>query len=111
MQNNKNIKTIEKQFKAIDDKMFQVEKDFEAMKILLNKLDTITEDIRTIEDFYHHEDYQQNMALLEENNKNNYWSGSQDGIWNLGIEYRSLRVQLLKKLMDNVYEDTLKIVD
>ena len=47
------------------------------------------------------------LAKLEKENLDNYWSASEDGIWNMTLDFRSTRIKMLKMLTDNIYDDTL----
>lgn len=100
---------IQKKFKVTDEKMHQLEKDLKILEEFLTKYPSIIENLQEIEDYYFSEEYRKDLAELEKEKSDHYWSASEDGIWNLGIEFRSLRIQILKQLMDHLYKDTLKI--
>lgn len=104
-----NILEIEKKFKMTDEKMHQMKKDIDFFECFLSKYANAVTNIKEIEEFYYSDSYRDDLATLEKEKLDKYWSTGQDGIWNLGIEFRSVRIKLLKMLTDNIYEETLKI--
>lgn len=104
-----NLREIEEKFKEADKKMHQMQEDLDFFEEFLSRYPEAVKNINEIEDFYFNPSYLEDLKTLEKENKDQYWSTSEDGIWNLGIDFRSIRVKLLKMLADNIYDDTLKI--
>lgn len=107
MQNN--ISEIEKRFKMTDKRMHQMEKDIDFLERVLSRYVKAVANIKEIEEFYFGDSYMDDLAIMKKEKLDNYWSASQDGIWDLGIEFRSVRIKLLKMLTDNIFEETLII--
>ncbi len=103
------ILEIENKFKMTDKKMHQMKEDIDFLESILSKYANAVTNIKEIEEFYYSNSYVDDLATMEKEKFDQYWSTSEDGIWNLGIEFRSVRIKLLKMLPDNIYEDTLKI--
>lgn len=103
------VSEIQRKFKVTDDKMHQLEKDLKILEEFLTKYPSIIENLQEIEDYYFSEEYRKDLTELEKEKSDHYWAASEDSIWNLGIEFRSLRIRILKQLMDHLYDDTLKI--
>lgn len=106
---HKNILEIEKEFKLIDEKMHQMKKDIDFFERFLSKYANAITNIKEIEEFYYSDSYMDDVEIMEKEKPDKYWATSQDGIWNLGIEFRSVRIKLLKIITDNIYEETLKM--
>lgn len=104
-----NILEIEKKFKMTDKRMHQMEKDIDFLERVLSGYAKAVKNIKEIEEFYFGDSYMDDLAIMEREKLDKYWSASQDGIWNLGIEFRSVRIKLLKMLTDNIFEETLII--
>ncbi|HRO84260.1 MAG TPA: DUF4298 domain-containing protein [Niabella sp.] len=104
-----NILEIEKKFKMIDEKMHQMKKDIDFLERFLFKYAYAITNLKEIEEFYYSDSYMNDLAIMEKGILDKYWSASQDGIWNMGIEFRSVRIKLLKMITDHIYEETLKI--
>jgi len=104
-----NILEIEKKFKMTDEKMHQMKKDIDFLESFLSKYANAIKNIKEVEEFYYSDSYMNDLAIMEKEKPDKYWSASQDGIWNMGIEFRSVRIKLLKMITDNIYEETLKI--
>lgn len=104
-----NLSDIEKKFAETDEKMHQLEADLKELEHFLKKFPSILKNLNEIEDFYYSDEYRTAMSELSQEQLDKYWSTGEDGIWNLGIEYRSIRIKILKMLMDDLYDSTLKI--
>lgn len=104
-----NIPNIQKKFKEADERMHQLEQDIEFFETFLSRYTDAIENVRHLEGFYHNHSYLTNLAALEKEKLDNYWSASEDGIWNMTIDFRSTRVKMLKLIADNIFDDTLKI--
>ena len=104
-----NIQDIQKRFKEADERMHQLEQDIEFFETFLSRYADAIENVRQLEGFYHNTSYLADLAALEKEKLDNYWSASEDGIWNMTIDFRSTRVKILKLIADNIFDDTLKI--
>ncbi len=104
-----NIAEIQEKFKKTDERMHQMQNDIEFFESFLSRYAEAVKNIAEVEEFYFSDSYMQEMEILRNDNLDQYWSTSEDGIWNLGIEYRSVRIKLLKMLTDSIYNETLRI--
>lgn len=100
---------MEERFKKADERMFQLEKDIAFFESFMTRYASAVENKKEIDAFYYQDSYLKELAELEKNDSANYWSASEDGIWNLGIDFHSVRMKMLKMLTDDLYQDTLII--
>ena len=104
-----NIQEIRKRFKEADERMHQLEQDLEFFESFLSRYAGAIENVRRLEDFYHNLSYMADLTELEKENQADYWSASEDGIWNMTIDFRSTRAKMLKLITDDIFDDTLII--
>lgn len=107
MQNQ--LSEIQERFKKADERMRQLEEDIAFLESVLTKYAAAVENKKEIDAFYYSDSYLKDLEVLDKNELANYGSASEDGIWNLGIEFQSVRIKLLKILTDDLYADTLRI--
>lgn len=101
-----NLSDIEKKFAETDERMHQLEADLKELEQFLKRYPKMIKNLNEIEGFYYSDEYRTAMAELTQEQLDKYWSTGEDGIWNLGIEYRSIRIKILKMLMDDLYSFT-----
>lgn len=104
-----NIQEIQKRFAEADKRMHQLEQDIEFFEQFISKYPSAIENINKLEAFYTDQSYLSDKAALEKEKQDNYWSASEDGIWNMTIDFRSTRAKMLKMITDNIVDDTLII--
>lgn len=104
-----NIQEIQKRFAEADERMHQLEQDIEFFEQFLSRYPSAIENINKLEAFYSNQSYLSDKAALEKEKQDNYWSASEDGIWNMTIDFRSTRAKMLKMITDNIVDDTLII--
>lgn len=104
-----NIQEIQKRFAEADKRMHQLEQDIEFFEQFLSRYPSAIENINKLEAFYSNQSYLSDKAALEKEKQDNYWSASEDGIWNMTIDFRSTRAKMLKMITDNIVDDTLII--
>lgn len=104
-----NLSDIEKKFAETDERMHQLEADLKELERFFKRYPSIVKNLKEVENFYYSDTYRANMDKLTKEQLDKYWSTGEDGIWNLGIEYRSIRIKILKMLIDDLHDSTLKI--
>lgn len=103
------INLIQEEFKKADEQLKQAETDLEKMRFFLSQLEEIQGNIQRLETLYFKDDFIQKLELLEKQDlTSKFWATGQDAIWNVSTEYRSLLVEFLKRISDNIYENTPK---
>ncbi len=98
----KTIEQIKENFKEIDKVLFQAEKDFKEIEKISQTLEEFSEKIKILEEFYFNEDWLKGREELRKQNQDNFYSASEDGIWNLSVAYREERIKIIKQLVQEL---------
>ncbi len=98
----KKIEEIKANFKKTDEILFQTEKEFKAIEQISQRLKEFSEKMEILEKFYFDDDWQKDRELLKKHNQDNFYSASEDGIWNLSVAYREERIKIIKQLVQEL---------
>lgn len=98
----KTTEQIKTKCKEIDKILFEVEKEFKEIEQISPKLKEFSKKMKIIENFYFNEDWQKDREVLAEQNEDNFYCTSEDGIWNLSVAYREERLKIIKQLVEEL---------
>jgi|GEM_PF-3146427 len=102
------LRKIKAEFAAADQRMLQAEKDLDKLQAFIEEFEAMSENLDQLADFYYNQNWVEKRRILERAGMANFGSASEDGIWNLHFEFRAEKVNLLKKITDDIYKDTFK---
>lgn len=105
---SQDLEKIKSEFAAADLKMLQAEKDLDKLNEFMSNYESMIQNIHELTDFYFNQNWREKVELLEKENMANYGSTSQDGIWNLHVEFQAEKIRLLKLISDDIYRDTFE---
>ena len=96
----KKIVDIKKEFSVMDEHLEQAKKDLKEMVKFRSRLREISKNIKTLEEFYHSEDWLDDRDTLHENltGTEYYESAGEDPIWIVSQEFYEQKIKLLKQL-------------
>lgn len=100
------LEQIKKEFAEADKRMEQAEKDLKALESFREEYKRIMENMRELTDLYFHRNWLEKKYFLEEAGQAEYGAASEDGIWNLHAEFHSQKINMLKLVSDDIYNDT-----
>lgn len=102
---NQDPEKIKEEFEAADVRMKQAEKDLETLQKFIDDYPRMMENIDRLTDFYFNRNWLEKKNILEEAKMAEYGSASEDGIWNLHLEFQTEKIRLLKLLADDFYKN------
>lgn len=100
------LEKYKKEFAAADLKMLQAEEDLDKLNEFMENYEAMMENLHQLAEFYFKGNWVEKREMLEEAGMANYGSASEDGIWNLVVEFQGEKIRLLKLLTDDIYRDT-----
>ncbi len=106
--NAEELLKISQEFAAADQKMLQAERDLEKLQMFMEEFQQMSENLNQLADFYYNQNWLEKKEALEKAGMASFGSASQDGIWNLHVEFRAEKVNLLKQITDDIHKDTFK---
>lgn len=101
----KELMRIKEEFAAADRRMLQAEKDLDKLQDFIESFEAMSDNPRRLADFYYNQNWVEKREALEKAGIANYGSASEDGIWNLNIEFQAEKISLLKTITDDIYKD------
>ncbi|PIE77356.1 MAG: hypothetical protein CSA15_13385, partial [Candidatus Delongbacteria bacterium] len=80
-------------FKEIDEILLESEQEFKEIEEISQRLKDYSQKIQILEKFYFNKNWQKDRDELIKQKQDDFYSTSEDGIWNLLVAYREERIK------------------
>lgn len=92
----RNIENVTARLARADRKVKKAEEAFDELKRVQKKLKSIYKNLEDLEDYYGNEWMEDVNFYIKNKIEKNYYSASQDAIWNVTQDHYEMKIKLLK---------------